>query len=242
MEENPEVRQLESGQTITRANLESLTTSDLIRMADNFGIEIPPDLDRIFIIEELLEITSPDEYKNDDSADSDLMDLVLVESAPLPKQYNISFIEVMIRDPLWAFVFWEINAQEKEQFENDPDFDGYFLKISPLQRNAKGVFTVPVKPEDNAWYLGLNAAAADGPAEQNQYKVELCAASGGEETVIVVSNPIGLPELPSSLGQQETGSSANPLLLLSGCRDLHILRRNERLLRTKKDNTAGFYE
>ena len=51
MAENPEVRTLECEQPVTRAYLESLTTSDLIKMADNSGIDIPSELDRIFIIE-----------------------------------------------------------------------------------------------------------------------------------------------------------------------------------------------
>ena len=267
MEENPEVRPREDNQPVNRAYLESLTTSDLLIMADKSGIDIPSELDRIFIIEELLEIASPDENEPVDSIDQDMVDVVLTESAPLPRQYNISFIEVMIRDPLWAFVFWEIKAQDKEQFEKAPEFDGYFLKISPVEKSpykpagssrqgARGVFTVPVKPEDSAWYLGLSQTAADGGrVEQNQYIVELCAAFQNEEVVLAVSNPVRLPELPSVLGpsvprpellpdrgKHDPNSNGNPLVLLSGYRDFHILRRNERLPRIKKDDSAGSYE
>ena len=263
---------------VTRAYLESLTTSDLNRMADNWGIDIPPDLDRIFIIEELLEITSQDERdaadafasSSDESAepeetkaaDSD-------ESAPLPRQYNITFIEVMIRDPVWAFVFWEIKTADKEQFEKVQDFDGYYLKVSPWtgpvekplsaadpsrkENETDGIFTVPVKPEDSAWYLGL-APAMDkvrmgraSPQDQRQYKVELCAGRRGEETVLAVSKPFRLPllhELPAGSAIQDPCQDAcqdpcpdreNPLVRLSGYGDFHILRNNERLFRAKRD-------
>ena len=270
---------------VTRAYLESLTTGDLIRMADTWGIDIPPDLDRVFIIEELLEITAPDDADAEDLPDSGsaaapsdetvtsdtavtgvnafpvlktkTADSVLDESVPLPKQYNISFIEVMIRDPLWAFVFWEIKATDKELFEKALDFDGYYLKVSPsvtLKENATdGTFTVPVKPEDTAWYLGLAPAAGNGkgrPDEsqnaQKLYKVELCAGRRGEETVLAVSSPFKLPllyELPVGPGKQDlAGFQENALLRLSGYEDFHILHNNERLFRIKRGASAGSYE
>ena len=280
--EKNSVRLLESGQ-VSRAHLESLTTADLIKMADNNGIDIPPDLDRIFIIEELLEIPSADEipedtmgmsgtpeYPTDPGADGsaasdifseeDSVNSGLVESVPLPKQYNFTFIEVMVRDPLWAFVFWEIKAQDKEQFENAQGFNGYYLKVSPRitsdrvlvnQDDAdwrgtgtKGVFTVPVNPEDAAWYLGLSPAeeqrqscSDQNQVYQTQYKVELCVSLGGEETVLAVSNPFTLPllhEYPS----EGTGICDNPLVRLSGYMDFRILRNNERLFRTKRGAPA----
>jgi hypothetical protein len=276
---------------VTRAHLESLTTSDLIRMADNLGIDIPPDLDRIFIIEELLEITSfnedasappdtsdiagaSDTFLSSESAgvspDADMANSRLIESVPLPRQYNITFIEVMIRDPLWAFVFWEIKAQDREQFEKAQDFEGYYLKVSPritsaitstitssdkpLPRpedparqgpDAKGAFTVPVKPDDSAWYLGLSPVLAgeNFRKDQSQYKVELCVGLKGAETVLAVSNPFRLPLLHGLSAEGEPRSCReNPLIRLSGYGDLRILRNNERLFRVKKSGPVGTYE
>ena len=242
------------------AYLNSLTTGDLIKMADSLGVDIPHDPDRVSIIEELLEIASLD--KPDGSPGADTQDSVLTESVPLPKQYNISFIEVMIRDPLWAFAFWEIKAHDKEQFEKAPDFNGYCLKVSPWvppgektidlgqEATAKdGIFSVSVSPNDTAWYLGLNPAAAEELSlrEQIQYKVELCACLGESETVLAVSNPVrlpGLPEMPSCTGKQENGGvqeacvGVNELVRLSGYGDFHIIRRNERSPRAKRGEST----
>ena len=253
------------GLSVSRASLESLTTSDLIKMADNLGVDIPPELDRIFIIEELLEITSQDDDGASASREPDLFDTVLAETAALPKQYNITYIEVMVRDPLWAFVFWEIKAQDKEQIERTQDFDGYFLKVSllddsgaPAPKGNAGVFTVAVKPDDSAWYLGLTPGSGDGPEaaeqvssppakaqDQSSYKVELCAALKGSEMVLAVAKPVRLPGLhyiPSGAANQEaSGAPAccageHPLVRLSGYADFHILRKNERNFRGKRGN------
>jgi hypothetical protein len=229
----PKLPENAEGDRITRAHLESLTTGDLITMADNLGVDIPVDLDRIFIIEELLEISSIDSDGSGDPEPADMVDTVFVESVPLPKQYNITFIEVMIRDPLWAFVFWEIKSQEKEAFEKAQDFDGYYLKVIPSGKSAgKEVFTVPVKPEDTAWYLGLSENGAS--QSDHQYTIELCVSMSGEETVLAVSSPAKLPELPElPAAEKHRGGRESPLIRLSGYGDFHVLRKNERTLRSR---------
>jgi len=271
---------------VKRIYLESLTTTDLIRMADSMGLDIPPDLERKFIIEELLEILTFDDSGSQDALnspeynsgassetfaansmvepeslrDSERVDSVSIESAHLPKQYNITFIEVIIRDPLWAFVFWEIKTSEKEQHEKMTDFSGYYLKVSPwsahsvssamfpaINATSSGqFFLVSVKPEDSSWYLGLTDEIFR--ENQKQFVVELCAGIKGEETVLAVSNPFTLPVLPAgrdSRNKKKTesgGASINPLVRLSGLGDFHILRNNERMMRTKKSVVPGSYE
>jgi hypothetical protein len=234
------------GLSLTRAYLESLATGDLLALADKLGIDIPDNPDRIFVIEELLDFSSGEEGCPYANTEPEITDIVLTESVPLPKQYNITFIEVMIRDPLWAFVFWEIKASEKEQFEKNEDFDGYYLKVSRLDENdnpsasgSRGFFMVPVKPDDTAWYLSLSPAfeADVSWPDQSQFKVEFCACSGGIETVLAVSNPVRLPylpDLPSAATKHEPNlAGGNELVRLSGYGDFHVLRRNERQVRVK---------
>jgi hypothetical protein len=233
------------GLPLTRVYLESLASGDLLAIADKLGIDIPDNPDRIFIIEELLDFSSREEAGSFAGKEPETTDLILAESVPLPKQYNITFIEVMIRDPLWAFVFWEIKASEKEQLEKEDNFDGYYLKVSRLDDNPpegrnSGLFMVPVKSDDTAWYLNLSPAfEADTLwSDQSRFKVEFCAGTGGIETVLAVSNPVRLPylpELPSSAGKHDASvASGNELVCLSGYGDFHVLRRNERQFRLKK--------
>jgi hypothetical protein len=240
---------------LTRISLESLTTGELVKLADLYGLDVPPGLDRLFIIEELLEIAPAGEGREEQSPleGSLVMETGgFLESVPLPKQYNITFIEVMVRDPLWAFVFWEIKAFDKETFEKAPDFGGYYLKVSPWEEegrrgdgrrpNGEGVFTVPVETGDTARYLGFSPdGAADTQAPRQ--KVELCAKRGAGESVLAVSEPFRLPSLPmlpAGPEQEENcGRYKNPLVRLSGCGDFHILRNPDRFLRPKKDGSLA---
>jgi len=240
---------------LTKAYLESLANADLIKLADDWGVDVTQNQDRDFLIEELLDASSPEGDEANGAPEEETTDLVFLESAPLPRYYNVTFIEVMIRDPFWAFVFWEIKASEKEQLEKAQDFNGYYLRVKLLKTEAgvsdrqglEEMLTVQVSPMDTAWYIGFapnSEGEALGPDEnqsktgQNQYIVELCASVGETETVLAVSAPIrmpGLPELPKRAGEQDRELGENELVRLSGYGDFHVLRRNERPLRAKKD-------
>jgi hypothetical protein len=232
--------------SFTRISLESLTTDGLIKLADLYGLDIPPGLDRLFIIEELLEIASEDEEDEGPQEGSLVLGTSFLEPVPLPKQYNITFIEVMIRDPLWIFVFWEVKGFDKEVFEKSPEFGGYYLKVSPWEESRRNfprsegeaVFTIPVENGDTARYLGFPPAGEAEDDQDNRLKVELCARRGAGEFILAVSNPFrlpSLPRLPAGTGQRENCKRyKNPLIRLSGSGDFHILHNLDRLSRLKK--------
>ena len=224
---------------LTREYLNSLTNTELFGVAEDLGIDISRETDRFSVIDEMLESSA----QGEDASESDEIDVILSESVPLPRQYNINFIEVMIRDPYWAFVFWELKSTDKEQYENAPGFEGYYLKVSPLKNREEstgleGVFTVPLKPNDMARYLGLTPDAKDSPSrtEDRWFKVEVCAGIKGVETILAESNPIRLPGLTEFPAESEKNSciiGGNQLITLSGYEDFRIIRRNERLHRIK---------
>ncbi|MDR2109853.1 MAG: DUF4912 domain-containing protein [Spirochaetaceae bacterium] len=215
------------GDQFSRPYLESLTTNELVRLADGFGVDIPPGLDRVFILEELLDLAAEETLEPGESAF--LAETDIPEPVPLPKQYNITFIEVMLRDPLWVFVFWEIKAQEKDIHEKAPDFGGYLLKVSPLPYlqgagQEAEVFTVPVGTGDSAWYLGF-------PPSGGRFKVELCVLRGSETVALAASHPFRLPKLLNSPDMGGGEIFGTPLIRLSGVEDFRVLRNFDRLSR-----------
>ncbi|MDR1566817.1 MAG: DUF4912 domain-containing protein [Treponema sp.] len=231
---------------VTRSCLERLSTDELIRMADRSGLDIPPGLDRIFIIEELLDLAAEDR-EDEEPLEAAPVTADAKEPAALPKQYNITFIEAMMRDPLWIFVFWEVKEADREVFENAPDFDGYYLKVSPWGRAEpavrerispedaakEGVFIVPVGAGDTAWYLSFPPGdGSPGGNRNRQYKVELCAGQGGGGILLAASKPFRLPEL-LDLPRRDR-AEGSPLIGLSGAGDFHILRNGDRQSRARK--------
>jgi hypothetical protein len=226
---------------LKRPLLEGLTTGELVRLADSYGIDIPPGLERVFIIRELLDIALEDEAEPGEDARQLAVHSNLTETALLPRQYNITFIEVMIRDPLWAFVFWEIKSYDKALYERETNFEGYCLRVISLDDTNRTekvqAFTVFVGVGDTAWYLGL-------PPAEGRYKVELCVIRGGRELVLAVSRPFRSPEFldPPAVKSSAAGDMQavyrNPLVVLSGAANFQVIRSSERQSRIARNDVS----
>jgi len=179
-------------------------------------------------------------------------DVTVVQEAeelpPLPKHYNISFIETLIRDPLWTFVFWEIKKYDRDVHENSAHFDGYRLRAVPLkepgfQPDMAASFTVAVGKNDSGWYMGFP------PNGWRCYKIELCAKHRNEYTVLAESSTFFLPRLIQP--RLETASSVidvdeeiqslyrNPLAQLSGIDNFLLYRGIDRKSRTISPETVS---
>jgi hypothetical protein len=208
---------------LVRPFLDSLTTQELIRLADNYGIDIPPNLERIFVIEELLDYARGENSEREGETQA-LVETTDLETAPIPRQYNITFIDVMIRDPLWAFVFWEIKAHDKDMYEKDPLFSGYVLRVNPMNKNKVALkeksFTVPVESNDTARYLGFRQE------QDGCFQVELCVTWGEKGEVLAASRTFCLPKLPDKavFAEEYPESQVPSLPILSGVNDFRILR------------------
>jgi hypothetical protein len=215
---------------LVRPYLDSLTTQELARIADNCGIDIPPSLERIFIIEELLDYARlEDEDAEEEGTLEESPDYL--ETAPIPRRYNITFIDVMIRDPLWVFVFWEVKEHDRDIFEKDSGFSGYYLRVipagdgPPVPKDLS--FMVRVDPDDTARYLGFS----EYPAQPGRgFRVELFAAFEGRNEVLAVSRVFRFPGLPGKAVQDRDSAGSLPLSLasLSGLNDFPILRDTDR--------------
>ena len=211
--------------------LERLSTDELFTLAEKHGLDIPPDIERVFIIEELL-------YLDRDSAGNTEEN---EENPALVKQNSISVIEVLVRDPMWAFAFWEIKGQDKELYGNDDDFNGYCLRVVPIKEGSNELdmaasFTVAVGKNDSAWYLGFP------PDDRRFFKVELCVSNWEDCIVLAASQPFRMPRLiePRYEGGEHKFDGEiqavyrNPLAQLSGVEHFSLLRNMDRPLRPRE--------
>jgi hypothetical protein len=230
---------------LDRSFLESLTTAELIKLADREGIDLPPGLERIVIIGELLDALDDAGKQAEKPHGLCLKEKRLpTASAPFPSRYNITYVNVLVRDPLWAFAFWEINDHDRGIHEKTSDFSGYCLRVeesprsneprpeSPRSRAGEdGSFVVQVGGEDSAWYLGFSPPGGT-------FRVELCATHREESVILAVSGPFTLPTLHEPLGNRYSQASHNPLLRLSGIDEFRILHNTSRLSRLPKHSVA----
>ena len=139
---------------LSRRHLESLSTADLISLADDYGIDIPDNLNRRFIIGELLE--AAEELEGEAREDVHISEDMEV-SERLPQGYNETKIHVMLRNPAWAFVFWDMQEDVFSALLADEDFGGFFLQPAFFDsRDAEApldFFDIQVSPADRQQYV-----------------------------------------------------------------------------------------
>jgi hypothetical protein len=211
-----------------------LATQELVKLADSFGVDIPPELDRPFIIEELLEAAEEEDEKPLEEARATtrrFSEKRISEPVPIPAQYNITFIEVLRRDPLWAFAFWEVKGTDKELYERDPAFEGYQLNVVPEDAGAD-TFVISVGIHDDAWYIGFPPEGRPaGRSDSVRFTVELRATlrvtpHTTEKVTLAISEPFSMPRLSNPA--VDAALYENPLTQLSGLADFTILRNIDR--------------
>jgi hypothetical protein len=213
----------------TKNNLEILTTEELRKMADAIGIDMPPDLERIFIIQELLEAGAETDLDEIHADSEELVDPNhILEPVLLPKQYNVNYLEVLFRDPLWAFVYWEINSLDRKTYESSPEFKGYFLHLIPLPLQKGDAvtdsFTISIGGLDNSWRIYL-------PPEINLFQINLCVNRKGRNEVIIASRQFRVPHVLDPADETVRNSPHYPMLRLSGIEEFEILRNVDKVSR-----------
>ena len=226
---------------LTLAYLESLSTGELIDLAAGNGVDIPPGLERAFIIEELLYLNNDPAGKGGETEETEFHDINYRDSQRhesaqfmvIPQQYHVTFVDVLIRDPLWAFVFWEIKAHDRDLYENADGFKGYCLRVIPLnednlQPDEAGSFIVTVDTGDSARYLGFSQE--DGRC----FKVELCMLTREDRTALAESQPFSLPRLIKPKPDEDLQAVyRNPLAQLSGIDRFSLVHSEDRPLRPR---------
>lgn len=211
--------------TLSRIYLETLTSADLVLLADEYGIDIPEGLSRRFIIGELLEaIDEPQtNHKTEDLVDRPELDT----ASEMPLSYNETQITALLRNPAWAYVYWDLNETDYREILQTKAFTSFVLRVVYFENTddekPAEVYDIPVRYEDRERYLFLsqthNAVRIDFVAEFKTIEPRILARS---RKLII---PKGCQEITSYSLLNKT----EPVLELSGmpelCRTHYINHR-----------------
>ncbi len=203
---------------LKKSYLESLSTDDLAALAEDLGLDLPHDLNRIFVIQEILEAS-----QQEVEAEDDIEDVASVKVEKTPYFYNKTYVEVLLRDPVWAFVFWEIKTQDRQIYEESPGFNGYQLRVVSLypgKASDDDSFSIDVDVMDKAWYICF-------PSSKGWFKVELRLKKAKETVLLAESPPFKIPENINALLQTVDTHPLAPILLLSGLDQLEITHSSD---------------
>ena len=200
---------------LSKSYLQSVSTDELLQIADDCGIFVAKGLCRNLIIEELLEIEEDSNVSDNKFLKISTDDLFLddemdgKDNAGLALSYNKTEIHVLLRDPMWAFAFWDFYKPEFLNLVNDPDFDSFFLRVLLLSENniseSYDYFDIDITDSDRSryFYLSFNDSVT---------RVELCSRKiEGEISVLARSNLIRLrrENIPNNLCVLDNDVSAS---------------------------------
>ena len=198
---------------LSRAHLETLPSADLIALADRLGIDIPENLNRRFIIGELLEAS--EDMANDDDG---LEESDETRTADLPQTYNETVISAVLRNPVWLFVYWDVR-QEHIALVNRPDkAQSLSLRVSMFNRDepesAADSFDVPITIDDRNRYVLL-------PSGFGFVRVDLVMSLEDDSHESLSSTGlIALPYVSGRLANPLPEAPVSPVLRLSGLPEL----------------------
>ncbi len=201
---------------INRASLEKLSFSDLVQLADEYGVDVPEDLDRRFLIAELLELA--EESNNID----DEMIIAAEEDNPqstvLNGNFNETQVSCVLRNPAWLFVFWNLNDNDAARINENPACS---LKLriclySDIKDSKPDeAFEVQTPSQSQEQYVLI-------PKGTKYIKVELVCVTAGAGEIIAFSPIVSIPQGSSLVNDLQPGREEDfsPVIELSGIREL----------------------
>jgi len=201
---------------LTRSYLETLSSADLVSLADDYDIDIPSDLNRRFIIGELLDVA--EELKQNKKSDMVISSDAAVadEDEKLPDTYNETRITVLLRNPVWAYVYWDIKESDLAMMKAERTQASlslniiYFDELNAVKPSDS--FEIQIPSAEREQYVLLSA-------EKKFVQINLNAVMRNQSQAVLASSrrielPHGCDALVSSFPGKPVAFS--PVMKLSG--------------------------
>jgi hypothetical protein len=227
-----------------RGTLAEASYEALLRVADRYGVDVPEDVSRSdledLIFEAAEELREEQHRGNNHSVrveeskyhnrEGDEFGWDTSEDIELPDSYNETRIVLLLRDPSWAFAYWDLQASDRDQFKASESFDGLLVRVYSLESpdqsigNCRASFDIPVTLQDNRWYINL-------PDRGINYRLALVAVLQGRERLLTVSNTIAVPSgtLNEPVSPASAVASGDEILAQTGIQDMDLPVNGKRI-------------
>lgn len=176
-------------ENINREYLETLSYAGLVKLADEYGVDVPEDLDRRFLLCELLEIIEETKRYEETSMVISSEESNSREDA-LPKGYNETQISCILRNPVWAFVFWDISESDTAMLRSLSDCR-LFIRVCSLpsatEFTPEEVFEIEADSNVTEQYVLI-------PAGKRFIRVELIYVNGTNREILAFSPVVEIPK------------------------------------------------
>ena len=190
-----------------RTRLEELSLEALLLVASQNGLDLEPDLDRDELIDQLEELIHENREERESAnsvtvkiqqkkyallrEDEAPLTQEMVDEIELPDRYEINRITLMLRDPRWAYTYWDVSSWKTKEYQESSRFDGLYLRVLQLEGHSdelriRDSFEIPVQLSDSNWYIYL-------PQQNASYRIQLVARNNHRRELLAVSNEVFAP-------------------------------------------------
>jgi hypothetical protein len=181
---------------MTRERLRSMPLEELTALARQNGLEPAENMDSEELIELVLEgyqeMREEREEGNNPSvrveeAKFEVGDEEVqapTEGPHIPERYNETRAVLMVRDPHWAYAYWDVEDAQATRARKDPGFEQLVLRVQDLQPSSS--FDIPIQWSDCSWYIYL-------PNQDADYLLELGYVASGKFRLLARSNQVRTP-------------------------------------------------
>jgi hypothetical protein len=206
--------------------LETLSIEALYALADRMGLDLPAGLERPFVMEEIVDALEEDsedrraahgeavhvDEKKYAGAGFDDFEIEAEGGLALEARYNETMVRALVRDPSWAFAYWDISDADRAALRCVDGSMSLFLRVTELSDQDEGrreFFDIPIADDDQQWYINL-------PRPGVRFRIDLCSRSqpGGKHKVLSRSNELRSPR--QMLSVSDCDGDIVRLLRLSG--------------------------
>ena len=199
---------------LTHSYLETLSSTDLISISQDYGIDIPENFSREFIIAEIL-----DTLEEQDIYFLDVKETMLAPNVlELPFSYNENKITAILKNPAWCYVFWDFTTETSERIASELSFKSLLIRFdffnSPTASNTQETIDIFIKPDDREQFIFLDQ---DLPV----FQVSLIATfTDKKEELIARSKQVLKPKFPVNINLETLQKKYSNIQTLSGIQDV----------------------
>ncbi len=185
-----------------RETLKNLSVEELFQVGKESGLDVYSLIDREELIDFLVEQMDledqgePEKNKKRKekyfSIESGSKGIKLREDFPLPEHYSDTRIVLLIRDPDWAFAYWDIDPKEVKSIAEKVDSPQFLLRVYEIEDGMgdsgerEFYFDIPIQITDYSWYINV-------PNRGSSYIIDLGYTDGENFVGIATSNRIDTP-------------------------------------------------
>ena len=205
---------------LTRAKLESLSSAELLDIADEYGIDAPDDLNRQFIIGDLLELA--DELEQSESKKQKETFVLSngeeeeINLNVLPDSYNETKINVVLRNPASLFVWWDLSEWDIKKIRSERGELRLAVYFFDEMRDEKpaDMFDIQLSLEEREQYVII-------PGSKKIVRVDLLLQTAGQSDILAHTEKIIIPK-GGALMAAKPGEKLNvsKIMELSGAAEL----------------------